>query len=147
MKRVLIILTVALSLISLSSFAEGMKDISPKAVKAFNSSFKNVTEVSWSIADNFYKASFSMNGQYVTAYYDADGNRKAVTRNISSLQLPITLQAELQKSYDNFWITDLFELADANGTSYYITLENANDKIVLKSNSSRWETFQKQSKS
>lgn len=147
MKRVLVTLTIALSLISFSSFANGGEDVSPKALESFKTSFKNATEVNWTVSENFYKANFSLNGQYVTAYYDAEGNMKALTRNISSLQLPITLQAELKKNYDNYWISDLFEMATEEGTSYFITIEDADTKLVLKSTASQWETFKKQRKS
>jgi len=147
MKRLLVTLTIALSLVSLSSFANAGEEVSPKALEAFQTSFKNATEVNWTVSENFYKASFALNGQYITAYYDAEGSMKALTRNISSVQLPLTLQADLKKNYDNFWISDLFEMASEDGTSYYITLENADTKMILKSNSSQWESFKKQRKS
>jgi hypothetical protein len=146
MKRLVLTLTLALSLVSLSSFAGDV--VSPKALAAFQSSFKAATEVNWSVNENYYKANFALNGQYVSAYYDMEGKMIAITRNISSLQLPIALQADLKKNYDNFWITDLLETATDDGTSYYVTLENADTKIVLKSNSnSEWNNYKKQRKS
>ena len=68
MKRLLVTLTIALSLISLSSFAND--EVSPSAVKSFNTSFKNATEVKWTVTDNYFKADFAFNGQYVSAFYD-----------------------------------------------------------------------------
>jgi len=148
MKRLLLTLTIALSLISLSSFANGNGDeVSPRAIQSFNSSFKNATEVNWTISNNFYKVNFAMSGQYVSAFYDADGKMIALTRNISSLQLPIALQAELKKSYDGYWISDVLETATEDGTSYYITLETADTQLILKSNSDSWSTFKKTRKS
>src|SRR5881275_2494778 len=87
MKRLVVTLTIALSFLSLSSFAENRDDVSPKAIESFNSSFKNATEVYWTISQNYYKANFALNGQYVSAYYDAQGKMILLTRNISSLQL------------------------------------------------------------
>jgi hypothetical protein len=147
MKRLIITLTLALSLISFSSFANG-DDVAPAAIKSFNSAFKTATEVSWSKSQAFYRANFSLNGQFVSAFYDAEGKMIAVTRNISSLQLPITLQASLKNGYKGFWITDLVEMANEDGTSYYLTLENADVKLVLKSNiTGTWSTYKKQRKS
>lgn len=141
-------LTLALSLLGLSSFANAGEEISPAAIKSFNSSFKTATEVNWTVSENYYKANFALNGQYVSAFYDAEGTMIALTRNISSLQLPITLQASLKKSYENYWISDLVEMATDSGTSYYITLENADTKLILKSSSnSDWSNFKKQRKS
>ena len=148
MKRLLLTLTIALSLVSLSSFANSKgDDISPRAIKSFKSSFKSATEVNWTVTDNYYKVNFALNGQYVSAFYDADGKMIALTRNISSLQLPIALQADLKKNYDCYWISDVLETATEEGTSYYITLETADTQLILKSNSDTWSTFKKVRKS
>ena len=146
MKRLLVTLTIALSLISLSSFANG-EGVSPRAIKSFNHSFKTAAEVRWTVTDKYFKADFTLNGQYVAAFYDAEGKMIALTRNISSLQLPITLQADLKQNYNCYWISDVLEVANEDGTSYYITLETADEKLTLKSNSDSWSTFQKQRKS
>jgi hypothetical protein len=73
----------------------------------------------------------------------------AVTRNISSLQLPIILQTELKKKYSNYWISELFEKSNDNGAEYYITIEDADNKTVLKSfaGSGSWVVYQKSRKS
>ena len=146
MKRLVLTLTIALSLISLSSFAADVK-VNPAALKSFNSSFKNATEVSWTISNDYYKADFTLSGQFVTAYYNVEGKMIVLTRNISSTQLPIALQANMKKNYEGFWITDLVEMTNENGISYYVTLENADTSVILKSNHQDWEKFKKQSKS
>jgi hypothetical protein len=146
MKRLLVTLTIALSLVSLSSFANG-EDVSPRAVKSFNKSFKNATEVKWTVTDNYFKADFALNGQYVAAFYNEDGSMIALTRNLSSLQLPIALQADLKSNYDCYWISNVLEVANEEGTSYYITLETADEQLTLKSSGDSWSTFKKQRKS
>jgi hypothetical protein len=147
MKRLLVILTVALSFVSLSSFANGEDEVSPTVVNSFNSSFKSATEVKWTITDNYFKAEFALNGQMVSAFYDTDGQMIALTRNISSLQLPIALQADLKRDYDAYWISDVMEVANEDGTSYYITLETADMQLILKSVGDSWNNFKKQRKS
>lgn len=142
MKRLLVTLTIALSLISFSSFANG-EDVSPKAIKSFSSSFKNATEVNWTVSNDYYEVNFLLNGQYVTASYDAEGKMITLARNISSLQLPIALQAELKKNYDSYWISDVLETANEKGTSYYITLETADVQLILKSRGDTWSAFKK----
>jgi hypothetical protein len=146
MKRLTITLALAFSLISFSSFANDIT-VTPAALQSFKTSFKDAKEVNWTVSENLYKANFQMNGQYVTAFYNAEGDMIAMTRNISSLQLPLSLQTSLKNGYENFWISDLFEMADENGTSYYITVENGDNRIVLKSTSgSDWSTYKKQRK-
>ena len=148
MKFLLATLITVFSLVSNKSHATDDVNVSSAVVSSFKSSFKNASEVSWKVTNQFYKADFSMNGQYVAAFYDASANLLAVTRNISSTQLPITLQTKLKSSYENHWISDLFELSDDQGTSYYVTVEDGDSKITLKSNGTTdWSVYQKQRKS
>jgi hypothetical protein len=41
----------------------------------------------------------------------------------------------------------VLEVANDEGTSYYITLETADEQLTLKSNGDSWNTFKKQRKS
>ena len=146
MKRVLIALTVLFSFMSMSSFASDGK-VNSKVLESFQNSFKNATEVDWTVNQNFYKADFSYNGQYISVYYDEAGNLMALAKNITSTQLPISLQTSLKKQQEGYWISDLFEVANEQGSSYYVTLENGDSKITLKSSGADWSTYQKQRKS
>ena len=147
MKRLVLTFAIALTFIGFSSFKAIDDSIAPEAaVKSFKSAFKSATEVSWSITENLYKANFSLNGQYVSAFYNAEGQMIALTKNLSSLELPIALQAKLKKNYDGYWISDLIEVANEEGTSYYITLENADTKLILKSSGLDWSSYKKQRK-
>ena len=144
MKKIIVTLAVALS--TLCSFA-GEVNVNAKVLDAFNSNFATAKEVTWTASRNYYKAAFVFNDQHVFAFYNADGELMGLTRYISSLDLPISLQASLKKDYSNYWISDLFEVSNSEGTSYYITLENADAKVVLKSAGSEdWKTYQKKTK-
>lgn len=148
MKRLFFTLTVFCSLVSFTSFAKGDEKVSPTVLEAFQTSFDNATEVEWSISDSYYKANFNMNGRYVSAFYDTDGKMIALTRNISSFELPLMLQASLKKVSEDSWISDLFEMSTDEGTTYYVTLEKAGSKTILKASSlSSWESYQKSRKS
>lgn len=49
---------------------------------------------------------------------------------------------------NGYWVSDLFEVAKNGTTSYYITLENADTKLVLQSTGgSNWSEFKKEKKS
>jgi post-segregation antitoxin (ccd killing protein) len=146
MKLFLLTLTALLSFGSQKANAQDIK-VSAAVVNSFNTSFKNASDVQWKDGGTFYKADFSLNGQYVTAFYDSNANLMAVTKNISPVQLPVTLQASLKKSYEDYWISELFEISDENGTSYYATVEDGDTKTTLKSVGSTWTTFKKQRKS
>ena len=147
MKRIVLIFTLALTFLGFSSFAEDIR-VSQGALQSFHSSFKAASDVKWTRAANYYKADFIFSGQYISAFYDAEGSLIAMTRYISSLQLPIALQASIKNNYSNFWINDLFEVANEEGTTYYITLQSGDKKLILKSlSNSKWEGYKKQSQS
>ncbi len=147
MKRLLVTLTIVFSFASFSSFAEEIK-VSAAVLESFQSSFKHAKEVDWTVSEKFYKADFALDGQRISAFYDANGALIAMTRNLTALELPLSLQASLKKKVKGMWISDLFEVSNADGTSYYVSLENADSKVVLKAGShAEWQEYQKCRKS
>lgn len=130
-----------------TSFAHGIEGVSEKVMNSFKKEFADAKDVQWESTKEFAKATFSLHGQVIFAYYNGEGNLLAVTRNITASQLPITLLAEVKKSYGDYWISDLFEMSSNNETDYYITLENGDQKVVLKSIDSRsWDVYKKEKK-
>jgi hypothetical protein len=139
------ILAVAM-LVTVGAFANE-KNVNPKALNSFKTEFSTVQQVEWTTTPEYYRAAFDMNGQKVFAFYNTDGEFMGLARNISSAQLPVHLQSSLKKNYDGYWISDLFEIANNDGTSYYVTLEDGDKKIVLKSaNGNDWNTYKKDRK-
>jgi hypothetical protein len=144
MKKVLITLAIAIS--SLVSFA-GEENVSKDVLNTFNKEFNGAKDVRWTTGSDFYKAVFVLNDQYITAFYNKDGEFLGMTRNISSLNLPLKLQSKIRSEYAEYWISDLFELSDNDGTHYYITVENADSKLLLKSSdNTEWNIFKKMTK-
>jgi len=138
----------ALGLTFCMSFAfAGEENVTPTVLNSFNNEFSTAKEVEWTVGSDYYKAAFTFNGNHVFAFYNKDGELLGLTRYISSLDLPINLQKDLKKDYSSYWIADLFEVANSEGTNYYITLESAEKKIVLRSaGGNNWTTFKKISK-
>ena len=119
--------------------------VSPKALRSFETTFSTATEAAWTITANYYRVEFMLNGQTLNAFYNEEGKLVGVSRNINSLQLPIILQTELKKEFSKYWITDLFEMSTDNGAEYYVTIEDADTKTILKSSttSSSWMLYNK----
>jgi len=141
MKKMIMMLAIALS--TLSAFA-GEEIVNPKVLDAFKTKFKTAQQVEWMAGKDFYRATFVYNDKHVFAYYNPDGELLGVTRYVSPLDLSLNLQINLKNNYANYWISDLFEVAKSEGTTYYITLENADTKIVLKStDGNTWSSHQK----
>jgi hypothetical protein len=146
MKKMIVVLAMILTG-SITALA-GNPNVSKEVLAAFQQNFGTATEVQWTTGENYYKASFVFNGRYISAYYNESGELYGIIRHISSLDLPLQLLMSLKKDYSQYWITDLFELAKNSGTSYYITLEDADTKIVLKaSDSNEWTVHKKIKKS
>ena len=130
-----------------STFANDAEVVNQKVINSFKKEFVDAKDVNWQSTKEYVKATFSLNDQVMFAYYSQSGELLAITRNISSEKLPISLLTSLKKNYGSYWITELFEMvADGNGT-YYITLENADVELVLKSDEfGGWEVYKKSKK-
>ena len=142
MKPLFILSLIFSSFFTTTAFAKDGENSA--AQQSFNTTFTNAAEVKWTVSEGLHKVSFSLNGQYAAAFYNEEGELIATTRNFTSLQLPITLQASLKKDHAGFWITDLFEVTTQASTEYYVTLENAEQKVILKASpNSTWSKHQK----
>jgi hypothetical protein len=128
-----------------TTFAKNIADnVNAKALHTFNQKFADAKEVNWIKTDAYYKATFKMNDQVYTAFITEAGEWMGVSRNLPSYQLPINLQTDLKKSYSQYWISELFEFATESETFYYVVVENADQKLTLKSvGSGDWTTFKK----
>jgi hypothetical protein len=128
------------------SFAASDPAVEPSVLKSFNNTFTQATEVSWSVSNDFYKAVFFLNNQYITAYFKYDGTMAAITRHIPATSLPIVLQTALKNNNKGQWISDVIEVTNDDGLQYYVTLETADTKVILKSSANAWSTYEKQRK-
>ena len=127
-----------------SAFANKSEEINQRAMASFNSEFASAKNVSWIQDREYFRAAFSMNNQVLYAYYDQKGELMAVIHHILSNQLPIYLMSELKKSYKNYWITDLLEMASNEQSNYFVSLDNADETLVLKSDgSNQWTVYKR----
>jgi hypothetical protein len=140
------ILTLVIAITALSAFAKD-ENVNQKVLDAFKTEFSTAREVEWSVGTDYYKATFNYNGKYVFAFYNEEGELLGLSRYLSPSDLPLALQNNLKKNYEGYWVSDLFEASKDDATNYYITLENADTKIVLKSAENSWNTFSKIKKS
>jgi|SRR6186713_2234283 len=114
---------------------------------SFQKDFQNGQIISSEAHKTFTKLTFKMNNIILFAFYSDNGDLLAVTRNILSTQLPVGLQISLRKQYGNCWITELIELNGDGQNAYYVSLENADTKLTLRSNGDdNWEVYEKSTK-
>jgi hypothetical protein len=146
MKKMMIAVAVFLTITTGTAFANPTA-VNPKVIKAFNTEFVSVNDVTWTTGNDFYKASFIYNSKYVFAYYSFEGKFLGLTRLMATSELPLMLQTSIKKNYADMWVSDLFEVANTDGTTYYLTVEDAENVMIVKSSGgSDWVTFKKSKK-
>ena len=145
MKKILVVAGFLITAVVSNAYPS--ERVSPKVLASFNSEFTNAKEVQWETGSNYFRAFFSLNDQKVFAYYDVDGHLLSIARYISSFQLPVNLFSDLKNDYSKYWVSDLFEVSNSEGLHYYITLETADTKMVLRSsNGGDWSPYSKNKK-
>jgi hypothetical protein len=126
-----------------TSFAAPADELTKTVKTAFQKDFQKAELISSEAAKDYTRLTLKMNGTILFAYYAENGELMAVVHNLTVSQLPLNLLLKVRNEYGKFWISDLFE-CNANGSdTYYITLENADYKITLRSSDGDWETYNK----
>ncbi len=146
MKKIILALSLIFIITAGSAFANEVK-VPTRALESFTKEFSTAQDINWTSGNNYYMATFVLNGQNVFAYYTPDGEFISTARYLSTLQLPFNLLTNLKNEYSRYWVSDLFEVSNHEGTAYYVTLENAETKLMLKSkNSNYWDSYSKKQK-
>ena len=126
---------------SLCSFAKPADSAKGEINASFKRNFKNAQLMSTEAHEAFTKVTFKMNNTIMFAFYNNSGDLLAVTRNITSDQLPMNLLLSLKGDYSAYWITELFEFTTDGASCYYVSLENADIKLTMRSNGDTWEVY------
>ncbi len=141
-KKFVTILVLAMLTIATAFASE--TNVSKDALAAFSATFVKATDVKWEKSDNYYKATFQINGHSLNTLLSEEGEIIAVYRNILATELPLYLQAPLYREFSKYWISGLTEYAVGGDTKYYLTLENADEKIIMENlGTYDWSLFKK----
>jgi hypothetical protein len=144
-KKATVVMACVIALPAMNSFAAPISVLTGegnKEIKAnFARDFRNAELVSTESKVNYTKVVFKLNEQVMTAFYSNSGELLAITRNIVSTQLPVSLLMNYKKHYSGYWISDLFEMSQDQQSSYYLTLENSDSRTTLRSNGEGWEVY------
>lgn len=125
-------------------FANDAPVAGSSVLKSFSKDFNKASEVKWQHSETYDEASFLLDSRIMNAYYTPDGELIAVIRNIISEELPLKLLLDLKKNYSGLWISGLVEVVSGSDDQYYITLENADEKLILKAKPNKsWKLYKK----
>jgi hypothetical protein len=144
MKKMILMMAVAIS--SIASLAAEPEEVNPRVLTAFKNEFTQAKNVEWLAGINYYRAAFLFNEKYVFAFYSTEGELMGITSYISPDNLPVSLQVSLKRDFEGYWVSDLFEMSKNDDTTYFITIENAEAKMILKSSGGKWEKHKTEKK-
>ena len=130
MKKIFIVLAIMTS-VTIPAFAN--VEVPCDVLDAFKREFSAATDVKWSSNTLFFSVEFTREEKRLFAFYNLEGKFMGLYQHISSTELPYYLRSSIKENYPGYWITELFHSSKKTGHSYYLTLENAEGKIMLKS--------------
>jgi hypothetical protein len=131
MKKLLLGAFITVSLAT-SAFATDESKISFNIKKTFAEEFKNVGKVEWAVKSDFVKATFHKDGQMIDAFYDFKGNKIGTSRNINVEELPVSSRKKITEKYPEAKITAAIEFNGVDEESYYVTVEDDDQSVILK---------------
>jgi len=147
MKKMIMALAFIAVTIGNAAFAGTGGKVDERIKRAFEKEYVGAADVKWYVYNEYIKVDFTFSGMQLVGFYNKDGRMLGVARNINFSALPLMLQIEQRKNYKGYWITEIYELANGDGTRYYLTLENADKVIKLGSTGNEnWEVVKKQEK-
>ena len=121
-------------------------EVSIRSEINFISDFGHISNVQWKRNAQFDEATFTKDGQQMTAYYDIYSNLVGTTENKFFTDIPTRAQKEIMEKYKEYSIGDVvfFDDNEANETdmvyddlrfedadNYFVTLTKDNKQIVL----------------
>ncbi len=116
---------------TMSAFAAN-NDVSKYLVKQFQKQFGHATNVTWKITSNFTSATFTLDSEKTSVFYNTTNDLIAVSKEVTVQDLPKAAQRTLAKKYSNKTITSVIDFTDGNGNeSYYIQLDSNNQKTII----------------
>ena len=139
----LFMLALVLTTVIASAFSEIPSNTA--VLNAFHKSFAEAKNIEWTIKKDFYRAKFSVNDEVMYAYYKEDGELMAITRNITTEQLPMGLSSTLFNKHKDYYLANLFEVSANGESTYYAAIRKGNCIITLQASAAgEWKFFKKE---
>ena len=137
MKKVMIMITAAVLLLSTGSFAAKVKEyVTEKALTAFAKDFSGATNVNWQEKGNFYLVEFRVGETSFTAAYSKEGELLVSEKRMKLKELSPAVIYMIKEKYPAYEIGEnVTELAFEGKSNYTFTISNSNEVLYIKLNS------------
>ena len=133
MKKLLISALFSFAVYSFSFANTTEKSFSFKGAESFAKMFANAKDVNVKTVGEYTEVKFSWNDEKIQAFYNTDGELVVTSRNIKLNQIPLPALKTISEKYTDYTTTEVIEFDHAEeGLSYYVGMENADKKIILK---------------
>jgi hypothetical protein len=119
---------------SMLSYAKG-PGVDERVLAAFNTTFKNANNVSWTELANTYEVKFSDNNIQMRVVYDKEGNMVNTLRYYNEDKLPVLILTKVKAKYPGKTIYGVTEESSDDGLYYHIILEDSKTWLTVKSDS------------
>lgn len=135
MKKLLVSLLLVFTAGMTSAFGNG-KNIDPLVEKLFTREFPGAENVKWvSLEDGYQKASFTLAGIGVEAYFSPEAELAGTVRNLFYNQLPLVVIQTVNNRFAGSIVLEVREITNSEGTSYRIRMEKKEKRHDLYLNS------------
>jgi hypothetical protein len=133
MKKLTIVLAVLVVVTGTSAFANTGDKVTKAVQTAFQKNFSGALNVNWEVTDEFYFASFDLNGKTIDAAYNEKGELVGISRKLQLSDLPLNVYQSLKSDYAGYTIVNkVTEILYEGQTFYFATAEGANRILKLK---------------
>jgi hypothetical protein len=142
MKKFLTIVFIAVLFVTNAS-ASGHQKVSNKAITHLAANYSTAKDVSWTVSDNFEKASFTAGNEKVDVFYDGYGELVGSAKTMAFDKLPKSALAILTTEYTfpDYQLTDCIEYTDADDNkSFYVSFGTNEERIILSVSASGYVT-------
>lgn len=149
MKKFFVSLLMVISVYSFANTPGSGDKVSAHIKAALEKEFAGAQYIVWqSLKDHqIYHAKFLYNNEQLNAFFEQDGNLLAIGRFITPVALPLIITKNLTNRYGSFQVKDAVEYTRSGETSYLVTLENEQSRIVVEAyDSGNLYVFKKEKK-
>ena len=130
MKKFFFIALMAVGLAS-SAFA-GTSSVNISVLNNFKSSFGNANDISWTLKDDFAKATFTLNNVKMEAFFNSAGELIGTSKNISMDEVPVSAKRTFAKKFGGYTVTEAIHFEGADENAYYISADNNSESVIIK---------------
>ena len=115
----------------LFTYASDPEEISEKVLDAFHESFADVKNPQWFAEDNSYTVRFVKNEIDTRITYDESARIVKTVRYYKAKQLPAYILGKLAEKYEDKSVYGVTETNSAAGLTYYVTLQDTKNWMVV----------------